>query len=95
MAVASLPASSSASGTSPPPTPIHRLGEQAFDIIADVGDVAIFTFLTFSWMFLMLELAPVGPGPKLLRDRRLERAGRGDHRDVYRHGVAVQAKPVR
>src|SRR5262249_27841016 len=31
-------------------TPVHRLGEQAFDIIAEVGDAAWFAVLTFGWM---------------------------------------------
>jgi phospholipid/cholesterol/gamma-HCH transport system permease protein len=31
-------------------TPVHRVGERAFDIIADVGDVALFSLLAFSWM---------------------------------------------
>jgi phospholipid/cholesterol/gamma-HCH transport system permease protein len=31
-------------------TPIHRIGERAFDIIAEVGDAARFFALTFSWM---------------------------------------------
>jgi phospholipid/cholesterol/gamma-HCH transport system permease protein len=49
MAVASVPASSSAPSSHA--TPVHRLGEQAFDIIADIGDVAIFAVLTLAWMF--------------------------------------------
>ncbi|MFO0908442.1 MAG: ABC transporter permease [Isosphaeraceae bacterium] len=36
---------------SSPPTPIHRLGEQAIDIVADVGDAAYFSFLTLGWLF--------------------------------------------
>src|SRR3954469_1087714 len=47
MAVASVPAPSPPSS----PTPVHRVGEQIFDIVADVGDVAAFTWLTFSWLF--------------------------------------------
>jgi phospholipid/cholesterol/gamma-HCH transport system permease protein len=31
-------------------TPVHRIGERAFDIIADVGDAARFFGLTFSWL---------------------------------------------
>jgi phospholipid/cholesterol/gamma-HCH transport system permease protein len=46
MAVASLPASPPATS----PTPVHRVGEQIFDFVADVGDVAMFTLLTFSWL---------------------------------------------
>jgi phospholipid/cholesterol/gamma-HCH transport system permease protein len=44
MAVAQLPARSSSA------TPIHRLGEQAIDLVAEVGDVAVFSALTLSWM---------------------------------------------
>ena len=46
MAVASIPASSPAPATSP--TPVHRMGEQVFDVVADIGDVALFSALTFS-----------------------------------------------
>jgi phospholipid/cholesterol/gamma-HCH transport system permease protein len=49
MAVASLPRS--ASDEALPTTSVHRLGEQAFDFVSDVGDVAIFSALTFAWMF--------------------------------------------
>jgi phospholipid/cholesterol/gamma-HCH transport system permease protein len=35
----------------PPPTPIHRLGEQVFDVLSDIGGLAQFAGLTFSWMF--------------------------------------------
>jgi phospholipid/cholesterol/gamma-HCH transport system permease protein len=31
-------------------TPVHRLGEQVFDAIAEIGDLAQFIFLTVSWM---------------------------------------------
>jgi len=52
MAVASLPR------VPPDPasnlTPVHRLGERAFELVADVGDVVIFTLLTFGWMFRRL-----------------------------------------
>src|SRR4051794_28313863 len=53
MAVASVPAPASSSSSPPPsnPTPVHRVGEQIFDIVADVGDVAVFSVLTFSWLF--------------------------------------------
>src|SRR4051794_38012294 len=47
MAVASVPAPSPPSS----PTPVHRVGEQIFDIVADVGDVAVFSLLTLSWLF--------------------------------------------
>ena len=66
-------------------TPVHRLGEHVFDAIAEIGDVAHFSVLT-----LRLDRPPavavVGPGADLLRDRRQERLGRGDHGDVHRHG---------
>src|SRR5215212_2167629 len=48
MAVASIPASSPAPATSP--TPVHRMGEQVFDIVADIGDAAVFAMLTFKWL---------------------------------------------
>src|SRR5262245_44523781 len=31
-------------------TPVHRLGEQVFDIIAEIGDVASFSVLTLVWI---------------------------------------------
>lgn len=34
-----------------PKTPIHRLGEQVFDVVSDIGGLAQFAALTFSWMF--------------------------------------------
>lgn len=49
MAVASLPASPPAPGS--PPTPVHRVGEQIFDIVADIGDVAVFSAMTLGWLF--------------------------------------------
>ena len=33
------------------PSPVHRLGEQVFDAVAEVGDLAQFSALTFSWLF--------------------------------------------
>ncbi|MBX6315017.1 MAG: ABC transporter permease, partial [Isosphaeraceae bacterium] len=42
-----------AEATAPPPppqTPVHRLGEQVFDAIADIGDAAEFTARTFAWL---------------------------------------------
>ncbi len=47
MAVASPPASDSALHA----TPVHRVGEQIFDMVADIGDVGIFSALTMSWLF--------------------------------------------
>jgi phospholipid/cholesterol/gamma-HCH transport system permease protein len=32
-------------------TPIHRLGEQAFDIVAEIGEAAAFSALALGWMF--------------------------------------------
>ncbi|WZO97906.1 ABC transporter permease [Isosphaeraceae bacterium EP7] len=32
-------------------TPVHRLGERFFDIVADVGDVAQFSATTLAWTF--------------------------------------------
>src|SRR6476659_2746142 len=32
-------------------TPVHRLGEQVFDTIAEIGDVASFSVLTLVWIF--------------------------------------------
>jgi phospholipid/cholesterol/gamma-HCH transport system permease protein len=48
MAFASLPRLSSE--PNPEVTPVHRLGERAFELIADIGDVVVFTLLTFGWM---------------------------------------------
>lgn len=31
-------------------TPVHRLGEQAFDIVAEVGNMALFTASAMAWM---------------------------------------------
>ncbi|WP_422925956.1 MlaE family ABC transporter permease [Singulisphaera sp. PoT] len=47
MAVVSLPAPQNGSS---PTTPVHRVGEQAFDIVADIGDVALFSALTLAWL---------------------------------------------
>jgi phospholipid/cholesterol/gamma-HCH transport system permease protein len=51
MAVASVPAPASSSSPPSSQTPVHRVGEQIFDIVADVGDVAVFGVLTLSWLF--------------------------------------------
>ena len=70
----------------PPATPVHRLGEQVFDAVAEIGDVGQFFVLD-----LGLDLSPpaavVGAGADLLRDRREERLGGGDHGNVHRHGA--------
>jgi phospholipid/cholesterol/gamma-HCH transport system permease protein len=42
-----LPKSGPVSG----PTPVHRLGEQVYNFVADVGDIAQFTLMTLSWLF--------------------------------------------
>jgi phospholipid/cholesterol/gamma-HCH transport system permease protein len=42
MAVASLPAS--------PLTPVHRLGERVFEIVADIGGGVQFSLQTFGWL---------------------------------------------
>ena len=68
-----------------PPTPVSRLGEQVFDAVADIGDLAKFSALTIAWMFRRRPRWSVLV-PEFLRDRRLQRPGRGDHRDVHRHG---------
>src|SRR3954468_2452465 len=49
MAVASLPRSDSNADMQP--TPVHRLGEQVFDLVSDVGDVTVFSLVTLSWLF--------------------------------------------
>jgi phospholipid/cholesterol/gamma-HCH transport system permease protein len=49
MAVASSPRA--ASDAASQMTPVHRLGEQVFDLVSDVGDVAVFSALTISWLF--------------------------------------------
>src|SRR5436309_6973953 len=45
MAVAPAPS------TSPSATPIHRLGEQVYETVADIGGVAQFAALTLGWLF--------------------------------------------
>src|SRR5271165_5084007 len=35
----------------PPPTPVHRLGEQVFDTVAEIGDVGQFSIFTLIWIF--------------------------------------------
>ncbi len=35
----------------PPSTPVHRLGEQVFDTVAEIGDVGEFSILTLIWIF--------------------------------------------
>ena len=44
MAVAPWPGQAASS------TPVHRLGEQAFDVVAEVGDAGLFFFQTLFWM---------------------------------------------
>jgi phospholipid/cholesterol/gamma-HCH transport system permease protein len=33
-----------------PSTPVHRLGEQVFEVVSDIGGLAQFAGLTFTWM---------------------------------------------
>jgi phospholipid/cholesterol/gamma-HCH transport system permease protein len=49
MAVAPLQAQ--APGAEAGPTPVTRLGEQVFDAVAEIGDVARFSVLTLVWIF--------------------------------------------
>lgn len=49
MAVAQ--ASPQANLDAPPSTPVHRLGEQVFDTVAEIGDVGEFSILTLIWIF--------------------------------------------
>ncbi|MGC8639280.1 MAG: MlaE family ABC transporter permease [Isosphaeraceae bacterium] len=49
MAVAQV--SQDAGHPEPPGTPVHRLGEQVFDTVAEVGDVGEFSVLTLIWIF--------------------------------------------
>src|SRR5271166_4868613 len=49
MAVAQ--ASPEANLDQPPSTPVHRLGEQVFDTVAEIGDVGEFSILTLIWIF--------------------------------------------
>ena len=51
MAVAPPPGTGVAPEPTSSPTPVHRLGEQAFDMVADIGDATYFSFLTVSWLF--------------------------------------------
>ncbi len=39
-----------ASTTTPSTTPVHRLGEQVFETVADIGGVAQFSGLTLAWL---------------------------------------------
>ena len=48
MAVAPLQVSGP--GPEAGPTPVTRLGEQVFDAVAEIGDVAHFSVLTFVWI---------------------------------------------
>jgi phospholipid/cholesterol/gamma-HCH transport system permease protein len=48
MAAATVPRFSTE--RNPEATPVHRLGERAFELVADIGDVVVFTLLTFGWM---------------------------------------------
>ena len=35
-------------------TPVHRIGEQAFEAVAEIGDAARFSVLTIAWLFRKL-----------------------------------------
>lgn len=37
-------------GPAPSTSPVHRLGEQTFDVVADVGDVGLFMLRTLFWL---------------------------------------------
>ncbi len=37
--------------TSPVLTPVHRLGERAFEIVVEIGDAGYFSALTIGWLF--------------------------------------------
>ena len=71
MSVAQIPHA----GTSP----VQRLGEQIYETVADIGDVAQFSGKTHR-LAVPQAAELVGPGAQLLRDRRLQRPGRRDHR---------------
>ncbi len=52
MAVAPLPATApEASGLASSPSPVHRLGEQIFHAVEEIGLLAQFSGLTVSWLF--------------------------------------------
>ena len=34
-----------------PPTPIHRVGELAFEFVCDIGDAAVFSLIAMGWLF--------------------------------------------
>ena len=44
---------SAAAGPTPstPPTPVHRLGEQVYEVVAEIGSVAQFSISTVVWLF--------------------------------------------
>lgn len=51
MAVAHRSAAPASPPAAPvPASPVHRLGEQVFDAVAEIGGVAQFTLLTLGWM---------------------------------------------
>ena len=67
-------------------TPVHRLGGAHFR--RDRRDRRRRSFLdAHDALDRPPAVAVVGAGADLLRDRRQERVGRRDHRDVYRHGA--------
>ncbi|MGE3822089.1 MAG: MlaE family ABC transporter permease [Isosphaeraceae bacterium] len=48
MSVAALP------DQAPVSSPIHRLGEQVFEVVAEVGEAAIFSLMTIGWLMRKL-----------------------------------------
>ncbi len=51
VAPAEAPANPSTIAPNAGATPVHRLGEQMFDFVADIGGIAQFSGLTLSWLF--------------------------------------------
>jgi phospholipid/cholesterol/gamma-HCH transport system permease protein len=51
MAVAQLPVGASDAPASPTSTPVHRLGEQVLNAVAEIGGLAQFSAVTMSWLF--------------------------------------------
>ncbi len=46
-----IAATTAPAANEPPATPIHRLGEQVFDAVSEIGDVASFSVQTIVWIF--------------------------------------------
>ena len=96
MAVASIPASPTTPSAAPPGlTPVHRVGERIFEIVADVGDVTLFAALTLSWMFRRRTRWSVLV-PNFYAIGVSSVPGGRDHGDVHRHGAGgAGVQPVR